>query len=107
MALSNAEKQRNWRQREREKQEAARRVTAVMPVAEHEEKLERYKARVAAWRDKQLEAYRAIEAEVSRLAGELEAAHEELAATQIEHGKRCQTCGGELACPRCYRGEDF
>jgi hypothetical protein len=101
MALSNAEKQRNWRQREREKREAARRATAVMPVAEHEEKLERYKARVASWRDSQLEVRQALEAEVSRLTDELEAAHADL----VHTGKRCKACGGELACPPCSRGQ--
>jgi uncharacterized protein with PIN domain len=67
-----------------------------MPVAEHEAKLERYKARVTEWRD-------SLEAEISRLADELEAAREELA----RQGKRCPACGGELACPQCYRGDDF
>jgi hypothetical protein len=106
VAKSNAERQRDFRGRQREKHEADRRATAVMPVAEHEAKLERYKARVAEWRDSQLEVRQALEAEISRLSDALGAAHADL----VSIGKCCPACGGPLACPACARsqyGDDF
>jgi hypothetical protein len=103
MALSNAEKQRNWRAREREKREAARRATAVMPVAEHDEKVAQIKARVETWKAGETGKRRELEAEVSRLADEVARLEEEL----TRSGRRCPACGGELACPRCWQGDDF
>jgi hypothetical protein len=103
MALSNAEKQRNWRAREREKREAARRATAVMPVAEHDEKVAQIKARVETWKAGETGKRQELEAEVSRLADEVARLEEEL----TRSGRRCRVHGIELECRLCYQETDF
>jgi hypothetical protein len=67
-------------------------AVAMMPVAEHEEKVAQIKALVDAWKAGEDRTLAALRAEVGRLAGEVGAAREELAG----QGRRCRACGGEL-----------
>ena len=93
MAKTNAERQRDFRARRRERLEEARRAVATMPVADFEEF--RAKARLLA--EQHLAQIAGLEERVAEL--------EEIAA-----GRRvppCSRCGDKLACPSCYRGDDF
>jgi hypothetical protein len=90
MAKTDAERQKDWRDRQREK----RGIVAVMPVSDHEA----FKAKVRA----------AVEADRAQIAALLEQV------TLLEDqaaGKRvppCRVCGHELGCPNCYRtGDDY
>jgi hypothetical protein len=103
MALSSAEKQRNYRARKREERDVAQRATALIPLAEHEAELERRKAKVAEWRDRQIEKHRSLEAELEAARGEIARLEEELASS----GKRCPVHHTELACRECSCGEDY
>jgi 1,6-anhydro-N-acetylmuramate kinase len=90
MAKSGAERMRDYRARQREKRGAVQ----VMPVAEHE--AFREKARQLAVRQRD---------EIASLQAENAALREQAAGAGVPP---CRSCGGELACPRCWRGgEDF
>lgn len=88
MALTDAERARNYRARKRE----ARGIVATMPVAEHEAFKEQAR--------QLLEQYRAL------IAG-LEAENAELREDLEKVGKRCATHGREKLCPDCTRGDYY
>ena len=88
MPKTNAERQRDWRTRQRE----ARGIASVMPVADHEAFKEKARLLVEQQRD-----------QIAALLERAEQLEQQLAGKRVP---ACRACGGELACPACYRGDD-
>ncbi len=103
MALSNAEKQRDYRRRQRERREAARSAVAMMPVAEHEAKTEQHKVRVAQRLEREAAARQLLEAELESARDAIARLEEKLE----QSGNLCPVHHTELACRECSRGEDY
>jgi hypothetical protein len=92
MAKTNTERQRDWRHRQREQQDAVARLT---------DELAAWKAEAKRWGEVQRAQSAAQQDEITRLTDALEAAQD---------GQRvppCKVCGGELACPPCSRGGGY